>query len=114
MILYLLDGCGVFGEEVANLPLEISTVPTVKGISLDGKPLPQAGGRVRLPAGMPAGDHVLTADGRVAVFRVQSGYFCADFNPKLLLPTVARLCNLEGRLKKIEQKLADSEVDWLK
>ena len=113
MTLYLLDHIGVFDVECTSMPAIITVVPVCKTVTVDGQILSREGTKYQLPV-LPDGRHVLVADGRTAIFRVQSGRFCAEFDPKLLLPTVARLCNLEGRLKKIEQKLADSEVNWLK
>ena len=113
MTLYLFDGAGVFAEELAVLPTAVTVVPTAQQATLDGRPVAVEHGRIQIPM-LAEGKHVLIADGRTVVFRVQSGKLCAEFDPKFLLPTVARLLHLEKRVKAIEKKLADSEVDWLK
>lgn len=113
MTLYLLDTLGVFAEELGSLPADVTVIPAARQVALDGRPLEVAHGRIQMPM-LPEGKHLLVVDGRTVAFRVQSGKLCAEFDPMLLLPTVARLCYLEKRVKAIEKKLADSEVDWLK
>lgn len=113
MILYLLDGVGVFDTECIMLPATVSVIPAPKTLALDGVPIACAGGRIQIPP-LSEGKHLLMADGRAIMFRVQSGKFCAEFDSKALLPTVARLCHLEKKVDELEKKISANEVNWLK
>lgn len=113
MTLYLLDTCGVFAEGFAALPASVTVIPAAEQATLDGRPVAVVHGRVQVPQ-LADGKHCLTVNGKSVTFRVQSGKICAELDASALLPTVARLLQLEKRVKAIEKKLADSEVDWLK
>ena len=115
MILYILEGCGVFGEECAKLPVTLYLQPAPDSAMLDGKPLRLTGGRVEIPSTIPAGMHTLTVEGRVVPFRVREGQLCAtQTNWRCLLPTLARICELEKRVAEQEKTTEENQVDWLK
>ena len=113
MTLYLLDICGVFATGFAPLPADVNVIPAAEQATLDGRSVAVVHGRVQIPA-LSAGKHVLTVNGKSVGFVVQNGEILTELDPNVLLPTVARLLHLEKRIKAIEKKLADNEVDWLK
>lgn len=115
MILYLLEGVGVFSEESATLPAALIMMPSPKDVLLDGKPVKRSGQRYEIPATLEAGMHTLTVDGRVVTFRVREGQLCATpLDWRCLLPTLARLSYLEKRVAALEKTFKENEVEWLK
>lgn len=115
MILYLLDGTGVFSEESTTLPASLIMMPSPKEVLLDGKPVTRFGQRCAIPDTLEAGMHTLIADGRVVTFRVREGQLCATpLDWRCLLPMLARFSYLEKRVDALEQRIKENEVDWLK
>ena len=115
MILYLLEGTGVFSEESTTLPASLIMMPSPKEVLLDGKPARVSGQRCEIPDTLEAGMHTLIADGRVVTFRVREGQLCATpLDWRCLLPTLARFSYLEKRVAALEQRIKENEVDWLK
>ena len=115
MILYLLEGTGVFSEESATLPASLIMMPSPKDVLLDGKPARVSGQRCEIPDTLEAGMHTLIADGRVVTFRVREGQLCVTpLDWRCLLPTLARLSYLEKRISTLEKTVKENEVDWLK
>lgn len=115
MILYILEGCGVFSEECHALPVTLTVLPSPKTVMLDGLPVRLAGRRVEIPATLKVGMHTLTVDGRAVSFRVKEGKLCTvQPDWRCLLPTLARVSYLETRVAGLEQAAKENEVDWLK
>ena len=115
MILYLLEGTGVFSEESATLPTSLIMIPSPKDVLLDGKTAKRSGQRCEIPDTLEAGMHTLSVDGRVVTFRVREGQLCATpLDWRCLLPTLARVSYLEKRVAALEKTVKENEVDWLK
>ena len=115
MILYMLEGVGVFSEESVTLPTSLTVMPTPATVMLDGQPVRLVGRHCEIPATLRAGMHTLTVDGRAVIFRVREGQLCAaEANWRCLLPALARMSYFEQRVAALEKAAKDNEVNWLK
>lgn len=119
MTLYLLQGHGVFAaDHTEKLP---ATVQIVRGgenceVALDGHPIQTSEGRFTLPEGLREGVHTLKVNGRacegIFVKRGQARPSGEDF--RRLLPVISRVYDLEERLRALEEKAQEKQIDWLK
>lgn len=119
MTLYILQGCGIFADaSEEKLP---ATVRIVRGgehceVSLDGVPQTVRDACFTLPEGLRNGTHTLKVNGHACEsVTVRCGTVRAtgeDF--RRLLPALSRVYELDERLRALEKKAEDSQVDWLK
>lgn len=119
MILYMVQGRGLFGAaSEETLPTAVHMVRAGENceVRLDGVALPVRGGVVDIPATLTDGVHELKVNGRacegLAVKRGKVRPVGEDF--RRLLPAIARIYELEERLRALEEKAQEKQVDWLK
>lgn len=119
MTLYILQGCGIFADaSEEKLP---ATVRIVRGgecceVSLDGVPQTVRDACFTLPEGLRNGTHTLKVNGRACegIVVKQSCVRAAGMDFRRLLPALSRVYELDERLRALEKKAEDSQVDWLK
>ena len=119
MTLYILQGRGIFGvasEEMLPAVAQIRCAEEVEEVRLDGNVLPCRGDQITLPASLKDGIHELTVNGRacegVAVKKGRVRPAGEDF--RRLLPALFRIYEFDLRLRALERKASEKEIDWLK
>lgn len=119
MILYVLQGRGVFGassEEMLPASVRVMCAEEVEDVRLDGNVLPVSGDAFELPDSLKDGVHEIKINGRacegVVVKRGRVRPAGEDF--RRMIPAIYRIYGLELRLRALEDKAQEKEIYWLK
>lgn len=119
MILYVLQGHGVFGavsEETLPASVRVMCAEEVEEVRLDGNALPVREDSFVMSESLKDGVHELKINGRacesIVVKRGRVRPAGEDF--RRMLPALYRIYGLEFRLCALEAKAQEKEINWLK
>jgi hypothetical protein len=119
MTLYLIGRRAAFaGALPTPLPCEVRLMgaKATPRVLLDGTPVTVKGACFTLPEALSDGAHTLTVDGVAAEgLRVSEGRVRPEgIELRSFLPVLARIPMLEERLRVLERRAQENEINWLK